>query len=95
MEGALGTKQSQSVKREPPLKDEKRPLDEGYMKIPPHITDQFGEQFARELYDEKKINKPANTIDVRPLPCYAPFRTSFPSIRASPCHVSELCMSRF
>lgn len=53
------------AKREDVKPDIKKPLNEGYMKIPPSITDQFGEQFARELYDEKKINLPANTIDVR------------------------------
>ena len=67
MDAKRGAKQSQPVKRDSTSEDRKKPLDEGYMKIPPHISDQFGEQFARELYDEKKINKPANTIDVRPL----------------------------
>lgn len=54
-------------KTEHGVPDEKKPLNEGYMKIPRTITDQFGEQFAKELYDEKKINVPANTIDVRHL----------------------------
>lgn len=65
MDPPRATKQSQSAKRDPAKADSKSRLDEGYMKIPPHITDQFGDQFAQELYDEKKINKPANTIDVR------------------------------
>ena len=65
MEGVKGATAKSTGKRTASSKEAKTKLDEGYMKIPPSITDQFGEQFARELYDEKKINKPANTIDVR------------------------------
>jgi hypothetical protein len=43
----------------------KQPLNEGYLHIPPTVKDQFGEKFAKELYDGKKINKPIDTIDVR------------------------------
>lgn len=65
MKGVKGRSAPTVPKKEHGVPDVKKPLNEGYMKIPPSITDQFGEQFAKELYDEKKINQPANTIDVR------------------------------
>lgn len=65
MQGVKGRAGPTVPKKEHGVPDEKKPLNEGYMKIPSSITDQFGEQFAKELYDEKKINQPANTIDVR------------------------------
>jgi DNA-directed RNA polymerase III subunit RPC2 len=63
MKAAKGSGAKATGKRAAASKEAKAPLNEGFMKIPPSISDQFGEDFARELYDEKKINKPANTID--------------------------------
>lgn len=62
-DGSLHAGKKPPVKKADPLHG----LKEDYLGIPASIRDQFGDQFANELYDGKKINKPIDTIDVRGL----------------------------